>query len=112
MDRPARELRGVEPSALGALRSILNAECGVQPMVGCNQEPQCWGENVKRVNLIDYFDLSEQLGRAKTACSAKTSKAGSIYFSVFLLEGKLNAFINDDNGFSTSKHPARELADG
>jgi hypothetical protein len=80
-------------------------------MVGCGLQSLRWGENVKRVNLIDYFDLSEQLGRAKSACSAKQSKAGSIYFSVFLLNNKLNAFIDDDNGFSTSKHPARDLAD-
>jgi hypothetical protein len=41
----------------------------------------------------------------------KASTAGYIYISIFVLQGKLSAFLNDDNGFSTSKHPARELAE-
>lgn len=65
---------------------------------------------MKRVNLIDYFDLSEQMGIAKGACSSESAKAGSIYFGINGLSERLAAFVADDNGFSTSKHPARELA--
>lgn len=65
---------------------------------------------MKRVNLIDYFDLSELLSRAKTACLRDNAKAGYIYFATHSLREKLGAFIADDNGFNTCKHTARELA--
>ncbi|MDA7948077.1 MAG: hypothetical protein MPJ78_11455 [Hyphomicrobiaceae bacterium] len=67
--------------------------------------------NVKRVNLIDYFDLADGLSRAKNICSRnEVTKAGHIYFSMVGLLNPLDAFIDEDNGFNTTKHVARELA--
>ncbi|MEZ5872398.1 MAG: hypothetical protein R3D32_11285 [Nitratireductor sp.] len=65
---------------------------------------------MKRVNLVDYFDLAETLHRAHRATTPDSSKAGSIYFGIMPLPGKLRNFVDEDNGFSTCKHVASELA--
>ncbi len=65
---------------------------------------------MKRVNLLDYFELAENVMSAKSALSSSSStKAASIYFSIAGLAPRLNTFLNDDNGFSASKHAASEL---
>jgi hypothetical protein len=64
---------------------------------------------VKRINLFDYFDLAETLVMAKAQLNRDTLKGGAIYFSLMALPGKLKAFIDEGNGFSTCKHSASEL---
>lgn len=66
---------------------------------------------MKRVNLFDYFSLAEKLQHAHRATSNTSAKAGTIYFSIVSLSTKLKTFVTDDNGFSTCKHVATELAD-
>jgi hypothetical protein len=66
---------------------------------------------MKRVNILEYLDLSEKLGRARQGTSSRegTIKAGYVYFSVVGLTSQLRSFVDDDNGFNTSKHAAEEL---
>lgn len=66
---------------------------------------------MKRVNLLDYFDLAEALVDAKRAASVEKSTAGAIFFSTYELPSKLNSFAADDNGFSTCKTVARGLSE-
>lgn len=67
--------------------------------------------SLKRVNIIEYLDLSEKLGRARQATTIREGgiKAGFVYFSIVALVSDLQSFIDDDNGFNTSKHAAKEL---
>ncbi|WP_139275996.1 hypothetical protein [Pararhizobium antarcticum] len=65
---------------------------------------------MKRVNLLEYFELAEALAKARQATSVDTSKGGSIYISLWALPPKLSAFIAEDNGFGTCKHAAADLA--
>ncbi|MVA71477.1 hypothetical protein GOZ81_10360 [Agrobacterium vitis] len=65
---------------------------------------------MKRVNLLDYFELAESLMSAKSGLSVSSStKAASIYFAIAGLIPRLDTFLSDDNGFSTSKHAASDL---
>lgn len=64
---------------------------------------------MKRVNLVEYFKLAEALTTGKRATSVDKNKGGNIWVSVFALPAKLRSFISDDNGFSASKHVAKEL---
>jgi len=64
---------------------------------------------LKRVNLLHYFELAETLQNAKQRTSVGPSKGGHIYFVSNSLVARLNTFINDDNGFYTCKHAARDL---
>ncbi|NTF31247.1 hypothetical protein [Rhizobium skierniewicense] len=65
---------------------------------------------MKRVNLLEYFELAESLANAKRATSLDSSKGGNLYISLWGLPPKLREFLNEDNGFSTSKYAAAELA--
>jgi hypothetical protein len=65
---------------------------------------------VKRVNLLEYFELAESLAKAKLATSLDSSKGSSLYFGLWSLPPKLRDFLQEDNGFSTSKHAASDLA--
>ncbi len=65
---------------------------------------------MKRVNLLEYFELAEMLSIAKRAATQEKANAGSIYFATFRLPPKLLTFAQDDNGFSACKHVANELA--
>lgn len=67
------------------------------------------GSDVKRVNLLDYFELAESLQSAKRALNLESAKAGNIFFALMGLPHRLHSFINDDNGFSTCKRVANEL---
>lgn len=64
---------------------------------------------VKRVNLLEYFELAEQLHAAKRALNSEKSRGGTVWVHTYELPGKLKNFIGDDNGFSTSKRAANEL---
>ncbi|NSZ16099.1 hypothetical protein [Agrobacterium vitis] len=64
---------------------------------------------MKRVNLLDYFELAESLQSAKRALNLESAKAGNIFFALMGLPHRLHSFINDDNGFSTCKRVANEL---
>lgn len=64
---------------------------------------------MKRVNLLEYFELAEALHTAKRALSADSLKGGRVWVSTYELPEKLYLFIQDDNGFSTSKRSAKEL---
>jgi len=66
---------------------------------------------MKRVNLIEYFNLAEELHDAKRSTDANSNKGGNIWAYTWMLPRKLREFVNDDNGFSISKHAATELAD-
>lgn len=66
---------------------------------------------MKHVNLVEYFRLAEALTDAKRSTSVDQTKGGNIWVSTAELPTKLNRFINDDNGFSTSKHIAKDLAE-
>lgn len=72
---------------------------------------QAGSESVKRVNLVEYFDLSEALYVAKKGTELESSKGINVYVSVWSLTAKLKAFVADDNGFSACKHVANSLAD-
>ena len=69
------------------------------------------GSHVKRVNLLEYFELAEALHAAKQSLRVEKIKGGAIWIATYELPAKLNVFIKDDNGFSTSKRAAKELAD-
>ncbi len=88
----------------GAFFGIGGAHCYALPN-------SAWSGHVKRVNLLEYFDLAEALLTAKRATALDTTKAGHVYFATFQLPAKLRTFVADDNGFNTCKHVARELAD-
>lgn len=66
---------------------------------------------MKRVNLVDYFDLSEALYVAKKGTELESNKGINVYVSVWSLTDKLKAFAADDNGFSACKHVANGLAE-
>ncbi|WP_278056877.1 hypothetical protein [Mesorhizobium sp. WSM4982] len=66
---------------------------------------------MKRVNLIEYFELAEELHVAKRNLSSEgTVKGGLVWVSTSGLSKSLYDFANDDNGFSTSKTVARDLS--
>ena len=65
---------------------------------------------MKRVNLVDYFELAEALHNAKQGTEPSTAKGVALYVSLWGLAGKLRMFAADDNGFSATKHVAAELA--
>jgi hypothetical protein len=67
-------------------------------------------DKLKRVNLLEYFELAELLAQAKRATSLDSSKGGSLYGALWNLPAKLRDFLQQDNGFSTSKHAASDLA--
>lgn len=72
--------------------------------------PIKWERKMKRVNLLEYFELAESVMSAKSGLSTSSStKAASIYFSISGLTPRLSMFLSDDNGFSASKHAASEL---
>lgn len=76
----------------------------------CYLESKSIGEcNVKRVNLLDYFELAETLQSSKRGLQADSQKTGTIFFATMGLAPKLESFIESDNGFSTSKRAANEL---
>jgi hypothetical protein len=64
---------------------------------------------VKRVNLIEYFNLAEALTTAKRATDLAQAKTGNIWIGVGSLPFFLRAFVSSDNGFATCKHVANEL---
>lgn len=64
---------------------------------------------MKRVNLLNYFELAETLHSAKQGLAPTTLKGGTIYFSIMSLPDRLTAFVADDNGFSACKHAASDL---
>jgi len=66
--------------------------------------------NVKRVNLLEYFELAESLANAKRATSLDSSKGGNLYIALWVLPPKLREFLQEDNGFNASKYAAAELA--
>lgn len=66
---------------------------------------------VKRVNLIDYFNLAEALASAKSVTVPQTNKGGTIWVGTYSLPAQMKAFVADDNGFSTSKHVASQLGE-
>jgi hypothetical protein len=65
---------------------------------------------VKRVNLLEYFELAESLTNAKRATSLDNSKGGNLYIALWQLPPKLRDFLQEDNGFNASKYAAAELA--
>ncbi len=65
---------------------------------------------MKRVNLLEYFELAESLANAKRATSVDNSKGGSLYIALWGLPPKLRDFLQEDNGFNTSKYAAADLA--
>lgn len=66
---------------------------------------------MKRVNLVEYFELAEELRDAYDAANATSAVAGRIWVSVYPLPEKLRSFAQQDNGFSATKHVALDLAD-
>ncbi|KPH08475.1 hypothetical protein CO657_15030 [Rhizobium acidisoli] len=64
---------------------------------------------MKRVNLLDYYELAETLQSAKQSLQADSQKAGSVFFGTMSLPPKLTKFIESDNGFTTSIRAANEL---
>lgn len=66
--------------------------------------------NVKRVNLIDYFELGESLQTMQKALSVDRAKAGEILFAIWTIPAKFDKFVSDDNGFGTCKRVAIELS--
>lgn len=66
---------------------------------------------MKRVNLLEYFELAEALHTARRSLSADMVKGGTIWITTFTLVPKLKSFVADDNGFSTSKRVANDLSD-
>lgn len=65
---------------------------------------------MKRVNLLEYFELAESLANAKRATSLDSSKGGSLYIAIWALPQKLRDFVQEDNGFNASKYAAADLA--
>lgn len=65
---------------------------------------------MKRVNLLEYYELAESLLAAKRVLSANSIKGGLIWINTSSLPTALDAFVRDDNGFSTSKTVARDLS--
>jgi hypothetical protein len=66
---------------------------------------------VKRVNLLQYFQLAQAVGNAKRAFSVASTKAGHIYFGGTQLIAPLQAFIDSSDGFTSCKHSAHSLLD-
>lgn len=64
---------------------------------------------MKRFDLREYFELAEMVERARVACSRDETEVGLIYMATFALAGKVRKFADDDSGFQTSKHSARDL---
>lgn len=64
---------------------------------------------MKRVNLLEYFELAELLHEAKRVLSSDKLKGGSVWVHTYELPEKLGNFERDDNGFSASKRVAGEL---
>jgi hypothetical protein len=90
----------------------MNRQADVQPGGVVVLFPQTSGvTNVKRVNLVEYFELTEALSRARASVRVEKSKAGNIYFGTAPLPQMLRKFVDADNGFETCKHAARELVD-
>lgn len=66
---------------------------------------------MKKVDLVNYFEMGELLYKARQSTGFDKSTIGDIWFSLFNLPEKLSEFVSDDNGFSTCKHVANELAE-
>ena len=66
---------------------------------------------MERVNLLEYFTLAEKLTNASRQLKTDECKGGYVYFAIYELPRLLQKFIDDDNGFSTCKHPAADLAE-
>ncbi|OOC51190.1 MULTISPECIES: hypothetical protein [Brucella] len=64
---------------------------------------------MKRVNLLDYMKLSDTMADATRALALDNTKHGYLYFTFDNLMRTLVAFLEDDNGFDTSKIVAKEL---
>lgn len=64
---------------------------------------------MKRVDLVEYFELGEALQTARRATGMSATRVGSIYVNTYQLPHLLRRFIEDDNGFSASKRVATEL---
>ncbi|MFC3225850.1 hypothetical protein ACFOGJ_01320 [Marinibaculum pumilum] len=65
---------------------------------------------MKKVDLIKYFNLGENLHVARRATSNDNMSVGDIWISIYYMPTLLREFIQDDNGFTTCKHVADELA--
>ncbi|MER9135099.1 hypothetical protein NKI20_02150 [Mesorhizobium sp. M0830] len=66
---------------------------------------------MKRVNLLEYFELAEYLHSGKNQITFEgTIKGGMVWVAISGLPNLLDNFIRDDNGFSTSKTVARDLS--
>jgi hypothetical protein len=65
---------------------------------------------VNRVNLVDYFELAEALNTCKRATVVSDSNGMGIYMGSWALPDKLLRFAGEDNGFSSCKRVAKELA--
>lgn len=66
---------------------------------------------MKRVNLIDYFELAEAINTASRITNLNAAKGIDLYVGTAGLPNRLRNFAIEDNGFSASKNVARELAD-
>lgn len=67
------------------------------------------GSGVKRVNLVEYFELAEALLDARNTLSEASVRGGAAWASMFSLPQRLDSFCREDNGFTTSKRVANEL---
>lgn len=72
--------------------------------------PEHGDSRVERVNLLEYFELAEAITRAKQVVSLEQAKGGRVWVATSLLPDKLKAFVAADNGFSSCKHAAENLA--
>ncbi|MFI5409850.1 hypothetical protein [Kaistia sp. UC242_56] len=66
---------------------------------------------MKRVNLLEYFELAEALQFARQASTPESSEGGALYVGLWQLPIKLRSFVADNNGFVTSKNAASSLID-
>jgi hypothetical protein len=67
-------------------------------------------DNVKRVNLLEYFELAQAVGAAKRLFSTSAStKAGNIYFGASVLVRPMTTFQTLNDGFTATKHVAHSL---
>lgn len=65
---------------------------------------------MKRVNLVEYYELAELLQYARRTVGQDTVTGGSFWIATYDLPARLRSFANEDNGFSTSKRIALDLA--
>lgn len=90
-----------KPGQAGAFLRIGDRCYSAANQQGCSR--------VKRVNLLEYFELAEALHGARRALIADKLRGGSVWVHTSDLPEKLKSFIRDDNGFTTSKRSATEL---